>query len=188
MVEASTWLVIGLVAFAVIGVFYFIWKRNQFIRYNNTIENSWAQIDVQLQRRGELIPNLIETVKGYAAHEKAVFKAVSDARAAMIGAPTHEAKMEADNLLTAALGKVFAIAEAYPQLKADKNFLQLQDELSHTENKVAFARQHYNDSVLQFNNAIQQFPGSLVAGNRWTKKQMLQVPEASKALPKVSFA
>jgi len=181
------WLLIGIVALAVIAVLYFISKRNQFIRYENTIDNSWAQIDVQLQRRGELIPNLVETVKGYAAHEKSTFKAVSDARAAMMGAQSPQAKMEADNFLTQALGKLFAIAEAYPELKANTNFLQLQDELSHTENKVAFARQHYNDAVLQYNNAIEQFPGSLVAGSR-KERQMLQVPEASKALPKVSFA
>jgi LemA protein len=181
------WLFIGLGVLLVIGILYFISKRNQFIRIENQIDNAWAQIDVQLQRRGELIPNLVETVKGYAAHEKGVFKAVSDARAAMIGAQVPDEKMAADNILTQALGRLFAIAEAYPDLKANTNFLQLQDELSHTENKVAFARQHYNDSVMQYNNAIEQFPGSLVAGGR-TEKKMLQVPEATKALPKVSFA
>jgi LemA protein len=181
------WLGIGIVALALIFLFYFISKRNQFIRYENTIDNSWGQIDVQLQRRGELIPNLVETVKGYAAHEKGVFTAVSNARAAMVGARSPEEKMAADNVLTQALGKLFAIAEAYPQLKANENFLQLQDELSHTENNVAFSRQHYNDAVLQYNNAIQQFPGNLVAGAR-QKKNMLQAPEASRAVPKVSFA
>ena len=185
--DSIFWLGLGVAVLALIFLLYFISKRNSFIRYANTIDNSWGQIDVQLQRRGELIPNLVETVKGYAAHEKGVFTAVSDARARMMGATTPESKMAADNMLTQALGKLFAVAEAYPQLKANENFLQLQDELSHTENNVAFARQHYNDAVLQYNNAIQQFPGNVVAGGR-TKKEMLQVPEASKAVPRVSFA
>jgi LemA protein len=177
----------ALIGLVVIVVWYFIWKRNQFIRYENTIDNAWSQIEVQLQRRGELIPNLVETVKGYAAHEKGVFQAVSDARARMMGAQSPDAKMDADNILTAALGRLFAIAEAYPQLKANENFRQLQDELAHTENKVSFARQHYNDAVLHYNNAIEQFPGSLVAGSR-KEKPMLQAPEAARAVPKVSFS
>ena len=159
---------------------------NRFIRYENAIDNAWAQIDVQLQRRGELIPNLIETVKGYAKHEKAAIDSVTQARAAMMGATSREGKMKAEGVLEQALGRLFAVAEAYPDLKANQNFLSLQDELSHTENKVAFARQAYNDSVLRYNNAIETFPGRFVAGSR-TEKPMLAVPEATKALPKVQF-
>src|ERR1051326_5866447 len=179
-------LVIGIIILLVIVALYFFSAVNRFTRYGNAIDNAWAQIDVQLQRRGELIPNLVETVKGYAAHEKGAIQAVSDARARMVGAGTPEAKMDASNALTGALGRLFAIAEAYPDLKANTNFLQLQDELSHTENKVAFARQAYNDAVLRYNNAIQTFPGRLFAGSR-SAKPMLAVPEASKAVPQVKF-
>ncbi|MHB8633805.1 MAG: LemA family protein [Thermoplasmatota archaeon] len=180
-------IVIVLVVIAAVLILLWLFSYvNRFIRYDNAIANSWAQIDVQMQRRGELIPNLVETVKGYAAHEKGVFQAVSDARAAMVGAKGPADKMEASNQLTAALGRLFAIAEAYPELKANTNFLQLQDELSHTENNIAFSRQNYNDSVLRYNNAIQTFPGRFFAGAR-TAKPMLAVPEASKAVPKVAF-
>ena len=184
--DPATWILIGIGALIVILVLYAIAKRNSFIRAENTIENALGQIDVQLQRRGELIPNLVETVKGYAAHEKGVFKAVSDARAAMITAKSPDAKLKADGVLTQALGKLFAIAEAYPELKANTNFLQLQDELSSTENRVAYSRQHYNDAVLTFNNGIRTFPGSMFKGAR-VPKAMLAVPEGSKAVPKVAF-
>jgi LemA protein len=170
MAPWTTILLIAVVAILVLWIFATI---NRFIRYENAIDNAWAQIDVQLQRRGELIPNLIETVKGYA-------------RAAMVGATTREGKMKAEGMLEQALGRLFAIAEAYPDLKANTNFLQLQDELSHTENKIAFARQAYNDSVLRYNNSIETFPGRFVAGSR-KEKPMLAVPEATKALPKVQF-
>jgi LemA protein len=175
-----------LVIVAVILVIYLFSVINRFTRYSNAIDNAWAQIDVQLQRRGELIPNLVETVKGYAAHEKSTFQAVSDARARMVGASSPQEKMDANNVLGQALGRLFAISEAYPELKANTNFLQLQDELSHTENKVSFARQNYNDSVLRYNNAIGTYPGKFFAGSR-TPKQMLAVPEASKAVPVVKF-
>ena len=180
------WVAFAVLALVVILIFYVIGKRNGIIRAENQIANGWSQIDVQLQRRGELIPNLVETVKGYAKHERGAIDAVSSARAAMMGAKGPQEKMDASNLLTGALGKLFAIAEAYPDLKANTNFLQLQDELSHTENKVAFARQAYNDAVTYFNNAITTFPGSLFAGGR-SKKDQLAVPEASKAVPKVAF-
>ena len=180
------WVLIPLAILALILVFWVIGAKNRFIRYENSIDNAWAQIDVQLQRRGELIPNLVETVKGYAKHEKGAIDAVAQARAAMMSAKGPEAKMDASNLLTGALGRLFAIAEAYPDLKANTNFLQLQDELSHTENKVAFSRQAYNDSVLRYNNAIETIPGRWVAGGR-KEKPMLAVPEASRAVPKVAF-
>jgi LemA protein len=178
--------IILIVVVLLLIVLWLVSYINRFVRYENAIDNAWAQIDVQLQRRGELIPNLVETVKGYAAHEKGAIQAVSDARAKMMGASGPQAKMDASNVLTGALGRLFAIAEAYPDLKANQNFLQLQDELSHTENKVAFARQAYNDSVLRYNNAIETYPGKLFAGSR-KERAMLAVPEASKAVPQVKF-
>ena len=178
-------LIIGgvLLFFLVIYIFTLI---NRFVRYSNAIDNAWAQIDVQLQRRGELIPNLVEAVKGYAKHERELFENVSKARAGMMSAKTPEAKMQASGILDQMVGRLFAVAEAYPELKANTNFLQLQDELSHTENKVSFARQNYNDSVLRYNNAIQTFPARFFAGGR-TARQMLAAPEGSKAVPKVAF-
>jgi LemA protein len=161
---------------------------NRIIRLENQIDNSWGQIDVQLRRRGELIPNLVETVKGYAAHEKGVFESVSKARSAMMSAMTPDQKMAADNQLTSTLKSLFAVAEAYPELKANTNFLQLQDELSHTENNIAFARQHYNDTVTDFNNVILTFPGSIFAGMMHKQRRpVLETPAATRDVPKVSF-
>src|SRR5688572_9293849 len=176
------WLTIVLVVAALILVFWVIAKYNAFIRAENRIDNSWAQIDVQLQRRGELIPNLMETVKGYMKHEREVLENVTKARSALMSASGAQAKMQAEGILEQALGRLFAVAEAYPDLKANTNFLQFQDELSHTENKISFARQAYNDAVLDYNNAIETFPGNLIAGMTGRReKGMLQVPEGSKA-------
>ena len=180
------WVLIPLAILALILVLWIISAKNRFIRYENAIDNAWAQIDVQLQRRGELIPNLVETVKGYAKHEKTAIDSVTSARAAMMKAGSREEKMKAEGILEQSLGRLFAIAEAYPDLKANTNFLSLQDELAHTENKVAYSRQAYNDSVLRYNNAIETIPGRWVAGGR-KEKPMLAVPEASKAVPKVAF-
>ena len=182
--------VVGIIVgiLAVILVFWFISLYNKFVRYENAIDNSWAQIDVQLQRRGELIPNLLETVKGYMKHERETLDSVTQARAALMQAGNPNQKMAAEGVLEKALGRLFAVAEAYPDLKANTNFLQLQDELTHTENKIAFSRQNYNDSVLRFNNAIEVFPNSIIAGmtNR-KEKPMLEAPEAARAVPKVQF-
>ena len=179
---------VAAVVFLLILVFWAIAARNRFVRYENAIDNAWAQIDVQLQRRADLIPNLLETVKGYMKHERATLEAVTNARAALMQASGPPAKMAAEGLLEKALGRLFAVAEAYPDLKANTNFLQLQDELAHTENKVAFSRQHYNDAVLRYNNAIEVFPANLIAsaGNR-KEKEMLEIPAEARALPKVSF-
>jgi LemA protein len=161
---------------------------NKIIRTENRIDNSWAQIDVQLRRRADLIPNLMETVKGYMKHEKEVLENVTKARSAIMSAKTPQENIDADNMLTGALKSLFAVSENYPDLKANQNFLNLQDELTHTEDKIAYSRQHYNDSVLSYNNTIETFPGIWFAKrmNRKTKV-MLEVPEASKELPKVSF-
>ena len=161
---------------------------NRIIRLENQIKNAWGQIDVQLRRRGDLIPNLVETVKGYAAHEKGVFESVSKARAAMLGAKTPEDRMAADNMLSGTLKTLFAVAENYPQLKANTNFLQLQDELSHTENNVAFSRQHYNDTVTTYNITIETFPGIIFASMfEKQSKPVLEAPAATREVPKVQF-
>jgi LemA protein len=151
--------VMVLVVVALVAGYY-----NRFVTLRNRIDNAWHQIDVQLRRRYDLIPNLVETVKGYATHEKETFEKVTQARAAAINAQNVQEQGQAENMLTGALKSLFAVAEAYPQLKANENFLALQEELAGTEGKVAYARQFYNDMVMQLNTAIQRFPGNVVAG------------------------
>lgn len=177
-----------IVLIIVIVLLIFLSYFNRIIRLENRIDNSWAQIDVQLKRRADLIPNLMETVKGYMKHEREVLENVTKARSALMSAKTPQKNIEADNMLTGALKTLFAVAENYPNLKANENFIQLQDELSNTENKIAYARQHFNDSVLSFNNTIETFPGVVFA--RWMNKkerEMLQIPEAAREVPKVKF-
>ena len=176
--------VLILVILLLVAVYYY----NKIIRFENRIDNAWAQIDVQLKRRADLIPNLIESVKGYMKYEKNVLENVTKARSALLNAKTPQENMNANNMLTGALKTLFAVAENYPDLKANQNFLQLQDELTHTEDKIAYARQHYNDSVLMYNNAIETFPGSTFARMMNKKeKEMLKIPEESREVPKVSF-
>ena len=177
-------IIILVVFFALIywGIF------NKIIRMENRIDNSWAQIDVQLRRRAELIPNLIETVKGYMKHEKEVLENVTKARTSLMNAKTPQKNIDADNMLTGALKTLFAVAENYPDLKANQNFIQLQDELTNTENKIAYSRQHYNDVVLGFNNTIETFPGLWFAKRMGRKtREMLKIPEAAREVPKVKF-
>jgi len=160
------WILIGVaVLIALIFFMYF----NRFAILGNRIDNSLSQINVQLKRRADLIPNLIETVKGFAKHEKAAIKAVTDARKALVGAKGIEEKVKADQGLEKALKTIFAIAEGYPDLKANTNFLELQRELSSTEDKVAYSRQYYNDSILSYNNLCKTFPGAFFA-NLYGKK------------------
>jgi LemA protein len=176
-----------LIAAAVLAL-YVIFAYNGLVRLRNEVENSFAQIDVQLKRRNDLIPNLVETVKGYAKHEKSVFEEVTRARAAIMGAKTLEEKARASNMLSDTLKSLFAVAENYPQLKANENFIQLQEELSGTENKIAYSRQHYNDVVMEYNVRIQVFPTNIVAGAfRFTRKELFSAPESERAVPKVSF-
>jgi len=180
--------IIIIVLILVIAVLIFFSYYNKIIRLENRIDNSWAQIDVQLKRRADLIPNLMESVKGYMKHEKEVLENVTKARSAIMNAKTPQENIDADNMLTGALKSLFAVAEGYPDLKANQNFLNLQDELTHTEDKIAYSRQHYNDSVLSFNNTIETFPGIIFAKRMNKKeKEMLQIPEASRELPKVKF-
>jgi LemA protein len=147
----------------VIGMAFAI-LYNRLVTLRNRVDNSWSQIDVQLRRRYDLIPNLMETVKGYEAHETSVFEKVTEARAAAMGAQSVGDQSQAENQLSAALKSLFAVAEAYPDLKANQNFLQLQTELTNTEGKIAYARQFYNDSVMTYNTATQTFPSNAVAG------------------------
>lgn len=177
-----------IVIIVVLMIMMYVHYYNKIIRMENRIDNSYAQIDVQLQRRTDLIPNLIETVKGYMKHEKGVLESVTKARTSLMNAQTPQENVDADNMLAGALKTLFAVAENYPDLKANTNFLQLQDELAHTENKVAYARQHYNDSVLGYNNSIETFPGVTIAKMMGRKqREMLRIPEAKKELPKVKF-
>lgn len=182
--------IIGIVVIILVAFFALIYWGfyNRIIRTENRIDNSWAQIDVQLKRRADLIPNLIETVKGYMKHEKEVLENVTKARSSLMNAKSPQENIDADNMLTGALKSLFAVSENYPDLKANQNFLSLQDELTNTENKIAYSRQHFNDSVLSYNNTIETFPGLWFAKkmNRKTK-EMLKVPEESKELPKVAF-
>jgi LemA protein len=183
------WILIFIVVIIVVFFLLIYWGfYNRIIRYENQIDNSWAQIDVQLKRRADLIPNLMETVKGYMKHERETLENVTKARAALMGAKTPQESINADNMLTGTLKTLFAVAESYPDLKANQNFLNLQDELTHTEDKIAYSRQHFNDSVLTFNNMIETFPGNIFARRMGKKeRQMLQIPEASREVPKVAF-
>ena len=172
----------------VIVVLVFLSYYNRIIRQENRIDNAWAQIDVQLRRRAELIPNLMETVKGYMKHEKEVLENVTKARSALMNAKSPQENIDADNMLSGALKSLFAVSENYPDLKANQNFLNLQDELTHTEDKIAYSRQHYNDSILVFNNTIETFPGVIFARRMGkTEREMLQIPDASREVPKVQF-
>lgn len=179
------WILLG-AGVVVAGIFFSYFNR--FAVLGNRIDNSLSQINVQLKRRADLIPNLIETVKGFAKHEKAAIKAVTDARKALVGAKGVEEKVKADKKLESALKTIFAIAEGYPDLKANTNFLELQRELSSTEDKVAYARQYYNDSILSYNNLCKTFPGVFFASLYGKKpREYLQIAESEKKLPKVNF-
>jgi LemA protein len=175
--------VIAAVIFWVIGMY------NRLIALRNRIENAWSQIDVQLKRRVDLIPNLVETVKGYAAHEKETFERVIQARSALVNAGGDvKAQGEADAMLTGALKSLFAVAEAYPDLKANQNFLNLQEELTSAEDRVAYARQFYNDSVLSYNTQIQKFPTVLLAGwFHFEKREFFDAAPEDTETPQVQF-
>lgn len=179
------WMLGGL--FFLIGMMFFIYF-NRFATLGNRIDNSLSQIDVQLKRRADLIPNLIETVKGFAKHETAAIKAVTDARKALVGAKDIVSKVKADKGLEGALGRLFAIAEGYPDLKANTNFLELQRELTSTEDKVAYARQFYNDSILSYNDLCRTFPGVMFASILGKKsREYLQITDVERKEIKVSF-
>ena len=174
--------VLALVVFYVIGVY------NKLINARNKVNNQFSQIDVQLKRRADLIPNLVETVKGYAKHEEGTLKEVVEARNKAVNAGSVNEKVEANNQLTGALNKLFALAEAYPELKANENFLALQNDLKDTEDKITYARQFYNDSAMSFNNLVEMFPSNIVANVFGFKKfDFFKADEKEKETPKVSF-
>jgi len=176
-------IIIGAVAVAAIGIY------NGLITLRNRSDNAWAQVDVQLRRRYDLIPNLVETVKGYAAHEKETFQKVTEARAQAINAGTVAEQGKAENMLTGALKSLFAVSESYPDLKANQNFLMLQEELAGTEGKIAYARQFYNDTVMKFNTKQQVFPSNIIASMfGFQEKEYFEIeePEAREAV-KVEF-
>ena len=162
---------------------------NRLVTLRNRVENAWAQVDVQLKRRYDLIPNLVETVKGYAAHERETFEAVTAARSRAQAAQGPAEQGAAEGILGQALGRLFAVAEAYPELQADENFRQLQTELGETENRIAVSRQVYNDTVLTYNNAIQTVPGVVLAGPfGFARKEFFELEEeAAREAPRVTF-
>ena len=178
--------VLGVIAAAAIAL---VLLYNRFVRLRNRVDNAWAQIEVQLKRRWDLIPNLVETVKGYAAHERETFENVTRARTAAQQAQTPAEAAQAEGFLGQALGRLFAVAEDYPELQADENFRQLQDQLAETENRIAVSRQVYNDTVLTFNNAIQTVPAVFFAGFfGFTKREFFDVEDdAQREPPQVSF-
>ncbi|MEW6623781.1 MAG: LemA family protein [Bacillota bacterium] len=170
-------------------VLFAIFTYNRLITLRNAVKNAWASIETQLQRRYDLIPNLVETVKGYMAHEKDVLESVTKARTAFMNANSVKEAAQAENMLSGALKTLFAVSENYPQLKASQNFLMLQEELAGTENKISYARQRYNNSVMDYNTAIQKFPANIFAGMfNFRQEEFFEVdnPDARKAV-KVKF-
>jgi LemA protein len=172
----------------VLLVLIVVGSYNGIVKLRNQVDNGWSQIDVQIKRRADLIPNLVETVKGYASHESGTFEAVVAARNASISATTPAQAAAAEGPMVAALGKIFALAEAYPDLKADANFRQLQSEITATEDRIAYARQFYNDSVTRYHNKIDTFPGVVVSKiGSFPHRELFEADEADRAVPKVEF-
>jgi LemA protein len=182
--------VIVLIVIVVVIVAVLAGMYNGLVKRRNQVDNSWSQIEVQLKRRHDLIPNLVESVKDYMAYEQETLTAVTQARAAAIDASKQgpQAQAQAENALTGTLKSLFAVAENYPDLKANQNVMQLQEELTSTENKIAFARQFYNDSVLTYNNKTQVFPSNLIAGMfNFTTRQFFEAPEGDREVPTVNL-
>ena len=180
--------VIIIVVVLVLVALYVIFSYNGLVGLRNRIENAWAQIDVQLKRRYDLIPNLVETVKGYASHERETLDAVIEARNAGMNAQGPHDQAEAENQITGALKSLFALSEAYPDLKANQNFAQLQEELTGTEGRIAYARQFYNDTVYRYNTKIQSFPSNILANVfRFSEREYFQADDESRGPTQVSF-
>lgn len=181
---------IVLLVIIVFAVLMVISMYNSLVRLKNQVKNAWSQIDVQLKRRHDLIPNLIETVKGYMVHERETLQNITNARSQAMNAGSVEDKAKAEGELSGAISKFFVVVENYPDLKANQNFLALQEELTSTENKISFARQSYNDQVLFYNNKIQMFPSNILAGMfNFSQEPFFQVEDkADREVPKVSFS
>ena len=179
------WIVVILVALLLVGG---IWTYNRLVRLRARVNNGWSQIDVQLRRRYDLIPNLVATVQGYATHERELFEHVTEARSRAIDANAMPDQAQAENQITRGIRQLFAVAENYPDLKANQNFLALQEELSATEGRVAYARQFYNDSVLEYNNKLQQFPTVYYAKILdFQRREYFETDEAARETPAVDF-
>ena len=188
LASSAVWIVV-IVVIAVLLLVIAIAIYNRLVRLRNRTENAWAQVDVQLRKRYDLIPNLVETVKGYAAHERDTFEEVTKARTAAQQAQGVQQQAQAENALTAALGRLFAVAEQYPQLRATENFQQLQAQLSDVEQNIAVARQVYNDTVLTYDNAIQSVPTNIFAGMfNFGPKQYFEIEDAAREAPRVQFS
>ncbi len=180
------WVILGIFAWVVLWV---VWSYNSLINLRNRLQNAWRQIDVQLKRRHDLIPNLVESVKGYMKYEQDTLEKVMEARSKAVGSRGVKDTAEAENLLTQSLGRIFALMENYPELKANENVLRLQEELTTTENQIAFARQYYNDLVMRFNTKQETFPSSLVATFfNFQRGEFFAVPEAEKTAPRVNLS
>jgi LemA protein len=185
------WVIVAIAAVLFLIILAIIYYYNKLVRYRNQCDNAWHQIDVQLKRRYDLIPNLVETVKGYAAHERETFEKVTEARAMGMNAQSVGEQAQAENMISQALKSLFAVAENYPDLKANQNFLMLQEELSGTESKIAFARQFYNDSVMTYDTTRQRFPANMIAGSfsgSFGTKEYFEIDVAAeRTAPKVEF-
>jgi LemA protein len=183
-----TWVVIAIVVVVALLLLWLVAMFNKLVRLRNRSENAWAQVDVQLRKRYDLIPNLVETVKGYAAHERETFEAVTNARVAAQQAQGVAAQAQAETVLTAALGRLFAVAEAYPQLRATENFQQLQAQLADVEQSIAIARQVYNDTVLSYENALETVPTSVIAGIfNFRPREYFETEDVTREAPRVDF-
>jgi LemA protein len=188
MKKSLIWIIAVVVVLLIVGGMY-VSMRNSMVQKNEAVKQSWAEVDVQIQRRADLIPNLVATVKGYAQHERAIFENVAKARAALLAARSPSDRIAANNQLDGALGRLLAIVENYPQLKANENFLSLQDELAGTENRIAVARRRYNLTLQDYNAYIGYFPNNIVAG--WSGFQRnnayFEASPAAQKVPQVSF-
>jgi LemA protein len=181
------WIILGLVAVVVV---FIIGNYNTLVGLRNRVKNAWSQIDVQLKRRHDLIPNLVETAKGYMKHERETLENITKARSRAMSAESVAEKSKAEGNLTGAMGKFFLVVENYPDLKANQNFLALQEELTSTENKIAFSRQGYNDAVLFYNNKIQMFPSNMIANTfNFSAEEFFEIAdELERSVPKVTFS
>jgi LemA protein len=183
------WVVLGIVALVLLVAILLVVLYNRLVRLRNRAENAWAQVDVQLRRRYDLIPNLVETVKGYASHERTTFEEVTKARTAAQQAQTVQEQAKAENILTEAIGRLFAVAEQYPELRATENFQQLQSQLEDTEGKIAVSRQIYNDAVLTYDTALETVPTNIVGSMfSFEAREYFEVEEpAAREAPRVQF-
>lgn len=180
------WIIIAVIV--VLIILFVIGTYNSLVKLRNKVRNQWSQIDVVLKNRADLIPNLVETVKGYAGHESETLEAVISARNSYVTASTPEAQMKASGEITGALSKLFALSESYPDLKANTNFLDLQAKLTETEDKIRYARQFYNDAVNKFNNKVEMFPSNIIAGMfNFEMAKLFEASEADKEVPNVQF-